>query len=318
MGWATRRRDFLKRGAVGLAGPAILGMGSVTLAEQEKPGPVPSGNFIDAHVHVWTKDFQKYPLAQGFTPEQMKPPVFLPEDILRHARPSGVNRIVLIQMSYYRFDNSYMLDVIRRWPEVFRGISIVDWKSNDPDVKMRELARQGVRGFRIYPGSAPAAGWLDGEGFEKMFRCGAKERLALCPLISPDALPALGRHCERFPDTPVVIDHLGRIGAAGPITESDIKALCALSRRRQIRVKISAFYALGDKKPPHLDLAPLIKRVYEAFGAQRLMWASDCPFQVVSETYEDSISLVRDRLDFLSAEDKEWMLRRTAEELFFR
>jgi hypothetical protein len=39
---------------------------------------------------------------------------------------------------------------------------------------------------------------------------------------------------------------------------------------------------------------------------------------VASETYEDSISLLRDRLDFLSAEDKDWILRRTAEEFFFR
>jgi predicted TIM-barrel fold metal-dependent hydrolase len=74
---------------------------------------------------------------------------------------------------------------------------------------------------------------------------------------------------------------------------------------------------LGKKKPPHLDLAPLIKRVHEAFGPKRLMWASDCPFQVQNETYADSISLVRDRLDFLTPADKEWMLRRTAEETFF-
>ena len=48
------------------------------------------------------------------------------------------------------------------------------------------------------------------------------------------------------------------------------------------------------------------------------MWASDCPFQTVGESYEDSISLVRDRLDFVTAGDKEWMLRRTAEDFFFK
>ena len=70
-------------------------------------------------------------------------------------------------------------------------------------------------------------------------------------------------------------------------------------------------------KPSHLDLIPLIKRVYEAFGPTRLMWGSDCPFQVAHETYEDALSLIRDRLDFISSEDKKWMLRGTAEELFF-
>src|SRR5713226_4220312 len=156
------RRNFLEQGMAALAGPAI------------RNGTSAPGNLIDSHVHVWTNDFSKYPLASGFTPEQMKPPVFLPQEILRHATPYGVDRIVLIQMSYYRFDNSYMLDVIRRQPKVFRGIAIVDWKSNEPGAKMRELAKQGVRGFRIYPGGAPPASWLDGEGFEKMFRCGAK------------------------------------------------------------------------------------------------------------------------------------------------
>jgi hypothetical protein len=34
-------------------------------------------------------------------------------------------------------------------------------------------------------------------------------------------------------------------------------------------------------------------------------------------TYADSIALIRDRLDFLTEEDKAWMLRKTAEKLFF-
>ena len=140
----------------------------------------------------------------------------------------------------------------------------------------------------------------------------------MCLLLNPEALGAARRRCENFPDTPVVIDHLARVGMAGPVSENDVRALCALARYPRVKVKVSAFYALGDKKPPHLDLVPFIKRVYEAFGAKRLMWGSDCPFQVQSETYADSISLVRDRLDFLSAVDKEWLLRLTAEETFFR
>lgn len=276
------------------------------------------GNSVDAHVHIWTNDFQKYPLARGFTVGEMEPRVFTYDDILRHAQPSGITRVVLIQMSYYGFDNTYMLDAIRRMPGVFRGVAVVDWNGADLEVKMRELAQHGVRGFRIYPQNIPAETCLDGEGLDRMFRCGAKENLAMCLLINPDALPAARRRCEKFPDTPVVIDHLARIGISGSIIDREIRALCALARYPKVKVKVSAFYALGKKKPPHLDLAPLIKRVHEAFGPKRLMWGSDCPFQVQHETYEDSVSLVRDRLDFLSTADKEWIFRRTAEETFFR
>jgi predicted TIM-barrel fold metal-dependent hydrolase len=274
-------------------------------------------NYIDAHVHVWTNDFNRYPLAEGFSPDRMKPPTFLPEDILRHAGPSGVSRVVLIQMSYYGSDNRYMLDVIRDAPETFRGVAIVDWRSARPDQEMRRLKEGGVRGFRVYPAGVPAAAWLDGEGCERMFRAGAEERLAICPLIDPDGLPALSRMCDRFPDTPVIIDHLARIGARGPVGEEDVDALCRMARHRNALVKVSAFYALGQKRPPYLDLAPLIRRVRDAFGAERLMWASDCPYQVQGATYEDGIALIRDRLDFLSPDEREWMLRKTAERFFF-
>ncbi|MCX6900212.1 MAG: amidohydrolase family protein [Verrucomicrobia bacterium] len=274
--------------------------------------------YIDTHVHVWTDDLRKYPLGPGFKPERMPLPRFLPEDALRHANASGVNRIVLVQISFYRFDNRYLLDAIRARPETFSGIAMVDWKAPRPDDVMRELARVHVRGFRIPAGGNEPEAWLDGDGMERMFRCGGKERLAICPLLTPAHLPALSRMCAKFPDTPVIIDHLARIGASGPVRDEDVAALCSLARHRNVMVKVSAFNSLGAKKPPHLDLAPLIKRVHEAFGARRLMWGSDTPFQTQHETYEDSIALIRDRLDFLSAEDKDWMLRRTAEEFFWK
>jgi hypothetical protein len=48
------------------------------------------------------------------------------------------------------------------------------------------------------------------------------------------------------------------------------------------------------------------------------MWASDCPFQVQDgHTYADSIALVRDHLDFLSADERDWLLRKTADRVFF-
>lgn len=314
-----RRREFIKYAGSGLIGGAIMTMSHPPFANggEEDSQPTP-GNYVDAHVHIWTDNFKKYPLAQGFNPQEMAPRVFSSDDILHHTKPNGVNRVLLIQMSYYGFDNSYMLEAIRQRPEVFRGIAVVDWNSSDPEAKMLGLAQHGVRGFRIFPQSVPTETCLEGEGLDRMFRCGAKENLAMCLLVNPEALPAVRRRCEKFPDTPVVIDHLARIGMAGLISENDMQALCALTRYPRVKVKVSAFYALGKKKPPHLDLAPLIKRVYEAFAPKRLMWGSDCPFQVQSETYADSISLVRDRLDFLSPSDKEWILRRTAEETFFQ
>lgn len=274
--------------------------------------------YIDAHVHVWTPDTDKYPLAEGFAKADMNPPSFTPEELLAHARPAGVSRIVLIQMSFYRFDNSYMLDAIAGYPGVFSGVGIVDDRAARPDEAMRSLAARGVWGFRVTPSGRTAGQFLSSESEAAMWKCGADEGLAICPLINPPFLAAVDRMCGRYPETTVVIDHFARVGITGRIDPAELDQLCALARHKRVYVKTSAFYALGGKQAPYTDLAPMIRRVLEAFGPERLMWASDCPFQVQGgHTYADSIALVRDRLDFLSDADRQWMLRKTAEKVFF-
>jgi predicted TIM-barrel fold metal-dependent hydrolase len=276
--------------------------------------------YIDAHSHIWTPDVAHYPLAKGFAVADMKPRSFTAEELLKHCRPAGVGRVNLIQMSYYEFDNSYILDMIKLYPERFVGTAIVDPLGEKPDEAMRALLEKGVRAFRIAPNYSklPPARWLEPPGYQAMFATAAKTGQALSCLINPDAFPEVQKMCRRFPDTTVIIDHLGRIGVNGTIDPKDVDALCALSRHPKLLVKVGAFYALGKKTPPYLDLAPLIKSVVQAFGANRCMWESDCPFQVDRDRYIDSVALIRDKLDFLSKDDREWLLTRTAERTLFR
>ena len=276
--------------------------------------------YIDAHSHIWTPDVAHYPLAEGFAVANMKPPSFTAEELLALCRPAGVGRVNLIQMSFYAFDNSYMLDMIKLYPERFVGTAIVDPLGPKPDEAMRALKPKGVRAFRITPGYSklPPARWLEPPGYAAMFAAAAQTGQALSCLIDPTAFAEVDRMCTRFPDTTVIIDHLGRIGTSGTIEPHDVDALCALAKHPKLLVKVGAFYALGKKTPPYLDLAPLIQRVVQAFGARRCMWESDCPFQVVTQKYTDSLALVRDRLDFLAKDDKQWLLGRTAEQTLFQ
>ena len=46
-------------------------------------------------------------------------------------------------------------------------------------------------------------------------------------LIDPDGLPEVDRMCTKFPDTPVIIDHLSRIGADGHDPRRRRRSACA-------------------------------------------------------------------------------------------
>lgn len=286
--------------------------------------------YIDAHAHIWTPDTGHYPLGEGWTKEDMKPPSFTAEELLAVCRPNGVGRVNLIQMSFYvgkitsenrpQFDNRYMIDMIKLYPDRFVGTAIVDPLGPHPDRAMAELRPKGVRAFRIQPeySKQPPERWLEPEGYKAMFAEAARSGQALSCLIDPRGFTEVDRMCSAHPDSPVIIDHFGRIGIDGRIWDVDLDALCKLAKHPKLYVKTGAFYALGKKAAPYLDLAPMIRRVVQAFGPKRCMWESDCPFQVQPpHTYADSIALIRDRLDFLSADDKAWLLGRTALAVLF-
>jgi predicted TIM-barrel fold metal-dependent hydrolase len=303
------RRDFLQAG--------VLSGVSASLASGVLAGEGAEAGYIDAHVHVISPDTNRYPLKPGFDPQKRRSTSFTPEALFAHTRPCGVTRIVLIQLSYYGYDNTYMLDTMARFPGVFSGVAVID-EDREPNERMSALAQRGIRGFRISASGLPAGRWFDDEGMAAMWTYGAKARLAMCPLIYPRDLTALEQMCRRFPDTPVVVDHFARVGSKGVFPETDLANLCALARHKHVHVKLSAFCSLGKRRAPYLDLIPMIRRVLDAFGPERLMWATDSPWQVMDgHTYRDSLDLIRKRIDFLSDSDRQWLLRKTAERVFF-
>jgi predicted TIM-barrel fold metal-dependent hydrolase len=274
--------------------------------------------FIDAHSHVWTQDLAKYPIATEYAPQDMQPPSFTPEELLAHARPCGVDRVVLIQMSYYGCDNSYMCDCIAASPGTFRGVAIIDHTRPDLEDEVQRLHGAGVRGFRVYQRATDPRIALDDASYRPLLGVAGELGMAISPLIDPECLPAAGRAAKAFPATTFAIDHLARIGVGGSIDQAEVAALCDLAQYPNCLVKVSAFYALGAAKAPYDDLQPLIRRVRDAFGADRLMWATDCPYQAIAGTYEASLTLIRDRCAFLTDEERTAVLCGTAERVYFR
>ena len=317
------RRDWLT--AAGAVAMTACASETAPEAPQEPAADPLAGRIIDGHVHVWTSDVEAYPLPPGRDPSQMKPPSFTPEELFAHCKPVGVERINLIQMSFYESDHSYMLNAIERYPENFAGTGLllnVTAQGAAPAQAMLQLGAQGVYAFRLGGGqySKDGAGeWMDHAAFESIYRVGAERNLAPSFLVGPEHLPEIGRMSEKHPETPVIIDHLARIGAGGkPPDPEAVALLCGLAKHKKILLKIGAFYALSSEGPPYTDLLPLIERVVGAFGPDRCMWESDCPYQVQGEhTYAASLNLIRERAEFLSASDQEEILVGTAERFFF-
>lgn len=326
------RRTWLR--SAGVAGIAAVGAHT----NNHAAAPVPptqhqSSPVFDSHIHVWSGDTERFPLAPGFTKQDLWSPSYSIEEYLQECRPYGVTHVNLIQMTWYGLDHSYIIDIIRNDPQHFVGTGVIpavtDVSLASPDRTMLALAKQGILAFRLRTLASrgpigPSPHWLDFPGYDKMFRTAAEHRLALSFLMGPDDLPEISRMCTRFPETPVILDHTAGISRK-PVREEAVQAFCAMAKHKNVMVKIGAFYAFGDRTPPYVDQLPVIRRVIDSFGPERCMWETDSPLRRPGASQPDpphscqaSVDVIREHADFLSASDRHQILFQTAYDFFFR
>jgi predicted TIM-barrel fold metal-dependent hydrolase len=107
----------------------------------------------------------------------------------------------------------------------------------------------------------------------------------------------------------VVIDHMADSPLLDPVA---LEPLLALRRFPRAYVKISHAWSLSAEPYPYVDAHGQIRRLYDAFGPQRLIAGSDWPLVERYCTYVEAIDLARARIAFLNAEDKRWICGETA------
>jgi len=266
---------------------------------------------IDPHVHVW-KDDPRYPWAW----ETTNPPKTdaTPEMLLELMKANGVAKTVIIQVIYYRWDNSHLADVLKQYPEHFQGVARVNPEdAAAPDHLSRLVEGQGFRGVRISPAADERGDWIRGPLMPPLWRRCHELKVPMTVLAPVGRMPDVGRLAGRFPDLTVVIDHMAD---CPPDQPEQLKKLLALSRYPKVFVKISHTWSLSRQDYPYRDSQEQVKRLYDVFGPRRLMWGTDWPMVEKHCGYAKALAVVRDEMKFLSEEDKSWILGRTVERVW--
>ena len=109
---------------------------------------------------------------------------------------------------------------------------------------------------------------------------------------------------------------MGHPDVRAGIEHPDFCRLLALAGRERVYVKVSGHYALSNEPYPYRDTWPIMRALHACFGPQRMMWATDFPYILFHCGYGRALALIRDELPFLTAEDKDWILGRTAATLW--
>ncbi len=232
------------------------------MAETRFPPPLS----CDTHVHV-VGPKARFPLA----PERSYTPRDAPADALAAMLDRlGLERVVLVQPSFYGTDNACMLDGLARLPGA-RGVAVL--APLTPAAELDALHARGVRGLRVNiatAGSAPieaiagaiatAARLCERHGWHVQIFVPAMAIVPLASILHDLAVDS-------------VFDHFGLIAPGGDT--ATLHALEGLLASGKVWVKISGAYRIGD------DLNdPRIGRMARALCAanpDRVVWGSDWP-----------------------------------------
>ncbi|WP_408212686.1 amidohydrolase family protein [Paraburkholderia sediminicola] len=223
---------------------------------------------IDAHAHVFVRGL---PLAQ----QRRHAPDYdaTVEAYAGHLLSNGVSHAVLVQPSFLGTDNSFFLEVAKRYPRRFRGVAVVDCAVADNELAL--LDSTGVVGIRLNLVGLKLP-QLTAPDWRRLFaRVNAlgwhievhRQAVDLHAVVGP----LLEQGCT------VVVDHFGRPDPRTAADDPGFKYLLSLAATGRVWVKLSAAYrsAVNDDGMP-LGTA-LASQLLDAYTPARLVWGSDWP-----------------------------------------
>lgn len=264
-------------------------------------------DIIDSHVHIWTHN-PKYPWAK----EEQDIPVgnAEPDDLIGLIQKSGVSRAVLVQYIKFRWDNRYVAKIMKDHPALFWGVCRVDPEDPaSPDQLSYWTEKHGFQGVRISPKSGTTGDWFSGPLMLPFFKRAAELKVPVIILTKPDRLHDLSLILERVPDVPVVIDHF-----ADCLNQPDecLERLLVLARYPGVFLKVGHIPQNSCEGFPWCDTYASFEKIFQKFGAERIMWGSDWPFCLKYMSYAQSLAIILENLSFITPADQEYLLSKTA------
>jgi L-fuconolactonase len=218
-----------------------------------------------------------------------------------------------------RVNHDFSKKAVRLFPHRFAYLFHVDPLDPELDSVMEEASGDpAMVGLRVTPTTYPngAALWSDG-AWNGVFRAAEKYRVpAFC--FMPGGLGGLSEAAVRFPEMLFVLDHTGmtRSLSRERVSPEQFAPVAQLARFPNIALKWAHAPRLGGGSEgyPFPTALEFLQRAMDAFGRERIMWASDYTRARVHHTWAAALTYIL-AAPQLSATDKEWILGRTARTL---
>jgi predicted TIM-barrel fold metal-dependent hydrolase len=208
----------------------------------------------------------------------------LPDRILNELVSAYLDAVGVDKVILFPADERWGAAAVKALPERFAYVPHIS--PDEPDVEAAVRAAKArhpqgqlaVRAVIGWPDDGSEVRRLEAGGWDPVFAACERHRLPVFTFIS-GFLPLAAKIAERFPDLTLIIDHIGL--RQPPMDEPEdplfksLPQLLDLARFPKVAVKLCGVPALSREAYPFDDVVPHLRAIVDAFGADRIMWASD-------------------------------------------
>ena len=265
---------------------------------------------IDSQIHAFYPNTPERPWPAGATSPHG--PQYTVEQAKAQMDAAGVRRAILVPPSWTGWDNEYSLSFARAEPDRFGVMGRFDVGApNAKEALAGWRSQQGMLGIRIFFVGEPWVSMLTDRSYDWFWSEVERSRMPMMGHI-PGNIAGFEGLLARFPRLRLTIDHAGRHprGQMDDGAWADADQLYALARHPDVAVKVSSLPCFSTEPYPFTNLQRHIRKIYDTFGPQRMLWGSDVTR--LTSTYAENVKLFTEALDFLSEDDREWIMGRAA------
>jgi len=297
------RRSFL---AGTLGASAALTMQSTQTSAQ---APRPRRLIVDSQIHLWPANTPDRPWVAGAQPQLPEP--FTIERVVPMIDGGGVDRVVIVPPTLEGERIDYAQEAVRRYPGRFAIMARIALDKPDRAQRLPTWKDQpGVLGVRLNFNRELGA-WLTNGTADWFWPAAEKAGLPVM-FLTTGQTHLFDRIAERHPGLTLIVDHMGATSEAVKAnTLADaIAQSAALAKYPNVSVKLSASPLFSSEPYPFRDMTPHIRRLFDAYGPQRCYWGTDVTNSLAKATYRQRVTHFTEELDFLSEDDKDWIMGR--------
>ncbi|OUJ71355.1 amidohydrolase family protein [Hymenobacter crusticola] len=259
---------------------------------------------IDSHQHFWQFD----PVRDSWITDDMA--VIrrdcLPPDLAPLLQRHGFAGSVVVQSDQTEAENEFQLRNAAAHDFIKGVVGWVDLRAANITERLAHYQQfDKLKGFRhVLQGETDRALMLTPE-FKRGIGALREFGFTYDILIFPDQLRFAAELVASFPDQPFVLDHLAKPYIKDQKLEGWEQDIRALAAHKNVLCKVSGMVTEADWQHwQPADFRPYLDVVFEAFGANRVMFGSDWPVCEVAGGYDRMLGVAHDYLASFSATEQ--------------